>query len=148
MAEIDDVRALKTNWLYCLLVQVRDDTPEETQRNVEQGIPIYVRHHGAIMDLTASFQFIAFGVHGELKETCRDNSRAASKELLAECGENVRVVAFDGDMTYGNIGTDARMNYTVFVPKFDRCLAALLNTEFGCITELGSLPYAREAGNG
>jgi hypothetical protein len=145
MPEIDDIRALKTNWLYCLLVQVRDDTPEETQRNVEQCVPIYVRHHATIVDLTASFQFIAFGVHGEAKKECRDRSRAAAKELLAECGDTLRMVAFDGDMAYGNIGTDQRMNYTVFVPKFDRFLGALLNTEFGRITELESLPNGRES---
>ena len=139
MPDIEDIRALKTNWLYCLLVQVRDDTPEETRRNVEQGIPVYVRHHGVILDLTASIQFTVFGVHDQGKEECRNNSRATSEELIASCGENIRGVAFDCEMAYGTIGKDHRMNYTVFVPKFDRFLAALLSAEFGRITELGSI---------
>ena len=137
--EIDDVRALKTNWLYCLLVHVRDDTPEQIRRNVERCVPVYVKHHGAIVDMTASFQFVAFGVHGQAKTECRERSRAVVNELRATCGEDVRILAFDGDLAYGNIGTDERMNYTVFVPKFDRFLAALLKTEFGGITELGTL---------
>jgi hypothetical protein len=34
------------------------------------------------------------------------------------------------------IGSDARLNYTILPPKFDRLMAALLDTEFGSITEL------------
>lgn len=135
----DELRALKANWLYCLLVQVRDDTAEEIRRNVELCVPVYQKYRGTILDMTASFQFVAFGVHGQPKEESRDRSRAVVDELMAECAESVRIVAFDGDMTYGNIGTDICMSYSVLVPKFDRLLTALLNTEFGCVTELGLL---------
>jgi hypothetical protein len=138
-ADTGDIRALKTNWLYCLLVQVRDDTSEDIRRNVERCIPVYLKHRGVIVDMTASFQFVAFGVHGQPQEECRKGSRAAVNELLTTCGENIRIVAFDGEMAYGNVGTESCMSYSVLVPKFDRFLEALLNTEFGSVTQLSSL---------
>lgn len=136
----DDWRTLKTNWLYCLLVQVRDDTPEDMRCNAEQATLTFMKHHGVILDLTASLQFVVFGTFGEAKDKCRDDSSAASKELLLSLGNDIRIVAFDGNIAYGIIGADTRFNYTACVPKFDRFLAALLNTEYGRITELGSLP--------
>ena len=100
---------------------------------------MYLKHDGLIVDMTAWFQLVAFGVHGQPKEESRDRSRAVVNDLMAECRESSRIVAFDGEMTYGNIGTDNFMSYSVLVPKFDRFLVALLNTELGCVTELGSL---------
>jgi|GraSoiStandDraft_26_1057304.scaffolds.fasta_scaffold227774_2 hypothetical protein len=138
-SEMEDLRALKTNWLYCLLVRVRDDTAEDIRRNVERCVPVYLKHDGLVVDMTAWFQLVAFGVHGQPKEESRDRSRALVNDLMAECRESIRIVAFDGEMAYGNIGTDNFMSYSILIPKFDRFLVALLNTEFGHVTELGSL---------
>ena len=134
-----ELPALKTNWLDCLLVQVRDDTAEETRRNVDRCVPVYLKHHGFFLDMTASFQLVVFGAHGQPKKQSHDRSRAVVNELMTECAEVVRIVAFDGDIAHGNIGTHNCMSYSVLVPKFGRFLVALLNTEFGCVTELGSL---------
>jgi hypothetical protein len=119
---------------------VRDETPEDMRCNAEQATLTFMKHHGVILDLTASLQFVVFGTFGEAKDKCRDDSSAASKELLLSLGNDIRIVAFDGNIAYGIIGADTRFNYTACVPKFDRFLAALLNTEYGRITELGSLP--------
>jgi hypothetical protein len=140
MTNSNDLGTLKTSWLHCLLVQVRDDTPDDIRRGVEQVIPICVKHRGTITDLMASIQLVAFGMLGGAREECRDDSRSAMEELRASLGGGVRIVAFEGDAAYGNVGTDRRMNYTILTPKFDRLLAALLDTDFGGVSELGAYP--------
>ena len=137
--DANTIRTLKTGWLYCLLGQVRDDTPEDIRRNVERAVSIYAEHHGVILDLIASMHLIVFGMFADASEKSRGDSRAASKDVLVALGEDVRLVAFEGAITYGNIGTDRRMDYTALLPHFDRLLTALLNTNFGQITELGSI---------
>jgi hypothetical protein len=139
LIDLETLRALKTDWLYCLLAQVRDDTPEDIRCNIQQAIPICVKHCGLILDITASILFVAFGIHGGEKKENGDNSRSTLEELLASLNENIKVVSFDGDLPYGNIGTNQRMDYTILVPKFDRFIGALLSTEFGRVTELGSI---------
>lgn len=140
MDNSDHLRSLRTNWLYCLLAQVRDDTPEDIQRNVEKSVPICGKHHGIVMDLIASIQFVVFVIHGNSREESRDNCRAATHELLSLLGSGIRMVTFDGNISHGNIGTANRMNYTAPIPNFDRVLAALPKAEYGSIIELGSLP--------
>jgi hypothetical protein len=142
-----DARALnyKTAWLYCLLVQVRDDAPEDIQRTVAQVIPICLEQHGLVFDMMASIQLVAFGKifragDGIPVEEFHHKSRTACTELLTTLGSKVKIVAFSGDISHGNIGGEGRFNCTILVPKFDRVLTALLNTEFGCMTDLGSLP--------
>ena len=135
----DDVRALKTHWFYCLLAQVRDDTADTIRSNAERAIPIYVKHHGVIMDLMASVHFVAFGMIGENRETAQGGSQAASRELMAVLGDDIKIVTFDGPIAHGNIGTDARLAYTACVPDFGRMLAALVDTKYGGITDLGPI---------
>jgi hypothetical protein len=140
MTDSDDLRSLKTSRLYCLLVQVRDNTPDDIQRNVEQVIPIYAKHSGVIIDMIASIQLVLFGLFAATLQNMSDDSRETAEELLNLTEDQVRIVAFNGNISYGNIGTNNSMNYTACLPKFDRLLAALLGTEYGCITELGTLP--------
>jgi hypothetical protein len=88
-----------------------------------------------------SIQLVAFGTHtwSGTPEDCHRNSKITSGELIASLREEIGIVAFNGNISYGNIGSDQRFTYTIVVPKFDRFLAALLNTEFGRLTELGAL---------
>ena len=50
-----------TTRLSCLLIQVRDDTPEQAQRNIAQIILICTAAGGVIFDMMASIQLVAFG---------------------------------------------------------------------------------------
>lgn len=133
-----DLRSIRTRRLNCLLSQVRDRTPEEIRLNVERAVNIYAHNHGVILDMLSSIQLVVFGLT-EASEDQRRNWKAASKELIASLRADIRVVAFEGDIAYGNIGTDTRMNYTVLLPEFDRLLAALLATEFGQVNKLGTV---------
>jgi hypothetical protein len=124
-------------WLHCLLIQVRDDTPEDTQRNVAQIVPICLNNDGVIFDLMASIQLVGFGKLFRSDKTQQEynhNSLNASSEILGCLGSNVRIVSFCGDIPYGNFGGDRRLAFTIAPPKFDRFMAALLDTKFGQIT--------------
>ena len=104
-----------------------------------QVVAICLINQGAIVDMMASIQLVAFGMEfGHSSGSVgaiRRNSRMVSGELLATLRGDVRIVAFSGDIAYGNIGAE-RFAYTILPSKFDRFLAALLDTEFGGITEL------------
>ncbi|MFZ2008085.1 MAG: hypothetical protein WB697_05940 [Stellaceae bacterium] len=133
------MRELKTTWLYCLLAQVREGSADTIWSNAERAIPIYVKHHGMIMDLMVSVHFVAFGMIGENRETAQRNSQAAARELMAALGDDIKIVTFDGSIAHGNIGTGSRLAYTACVPDFSRMLAALVDAKYGGITELGSI---------
>jgi hypothetical protein len=88
---------LRSNQLFGLLIQVRDDIPEDVQRHVEKVVPIGLKHHGTIVDQMASILLIAFGMkfpYDGSDEENRQRSRAASEELLAALGGHARIVAF------------------------------------------------------
>jgi hypothetical protein len=129
---------LKTNWLYCLLIQVRDDTAADVRRNGEHAMAICQRS-GVIADIMASIQLVIFGFPDGTQEQCRTNGQVTAAELQASLGDDVRVVAFYGEVTHGVVGTKQRFDYSILVPKFDRFLSALLGTGWGHVTEFGSL---------
>jgi hypothetical protein len=133
-----DAFDLKTSWLYCLLVQVRDDTAADVRRNGEQAMAVCQRR-GVIMDIMASVQLVIFGYPDGTQEQCRTNGQSTAAELQASLGDDVRVVAFYGDVTHGLLGTKERFDYATLLPKFDRFLSALLATEWGRVTEFGPL---------
>jgi hypothetical protein len=137
-----DLTRLTTKWLCCLLLQVRDDSPEDIQCNIAPIIPICLQNNGLIVDMMASIQLVAFGEIANIKcsiENSRQNCRNSVNEILKLLDKNIKIVAFEGNLAVGNIGAGQRFNYTVLVPKFDRLLAALLNTEHGHVTELPPL---------
>lgn len=130
--------------LYCLLLQVRDDTPDDIARNVERAVPICMENRGVIFDTAASMLLVVFGAfefNGPVEQRSDDSSTTMQK-LLRALGADVRIVAFSGDFRVGNIGSSQRFSFTVLLPKYGRYVAALLDTEFGHVTELGSIQGA------
>ncbi len=127
--------------LYCLLLQVRDDTSEDISENIARTVPICLENNGVILDMAASVQLVAFGAQdfGGPVEQRRDDSGKTSAQLLAALGTDVRIVSFSGDFGVGLVGTNRHISYTVLLPKYDRFLRALLDTEFGQMTDLGSV---------
>lgn len=128
-----------TAWLHCLLIQVRDDTPDDTQRNITHIVPICLNNDGVIFDLMASIQLVGFGKlfrSNKTQEEHRHNGLNASNEILKTLGSNTRIVSFSGEIPYGNFGEDRRFAFTIGPPKFDRFMAALLETEWGRISDV------------
>jgi hypothetical protein len=132
-------RELKTAWLDCLLIQVYDDNSADISRNVERVVSICLQNQGVVLDLMASIQLVAFGIfafQSGSKEEIRGYSSTTLDELIAALGKDVRIVRFSGDTSYGNVGGAERFAFTIAPNNFDRFLAALLSTDFGCVTEL------------
>jgi hypothetical protein len=128
---------LKSAWLCCLLIQVRDDNPAELSRNAKAAIRISLKNAGVILAIMASIQLVAFGLfpfQGRSEEEVRGNSRNAAEGLIADLGEDVKIVEFSGDMPYGNIGDSRQFAFGIAPSNFDRFLARLLATEFGSVT--------------
>jgi hypothetical protein len=118
-----------------LLVQVRDDPVGQVQLYDAQAIPIYLKHDGVLMHLMGPVHFVSFGAFDNTKGADLTNFRAAITELRTTFEHNIRIVAFSGEMLVGNFGTSDHMSYTAVAPKFERFLKALVNTEFGQVTE-------------
>jgi hypothetical protein len=135
---------LTTSWLCCLLAQVRDDTPEVIQSNVAKIVPFYVRKGGIIVEMMSSIQLVTYGApypwnKDKTTEDFAQARRDASVAILDAFDKDVRIVLFDGEFAVGTIGNNQRLSYTLLAPKFDRFFKALLETEFGSITEIPSL---------
>ena len=89
-----------------------------------------------LMHLMGSVHFVTFGAFDYTKGADLNNFRAAIAELQATFGDDVRIVAFSGEMSVGNYGTGEYMSYTAVAPNFGRFLKAPVDTGFGQIFEL------------
>jgi prevent-host-death family protein len=95
-------RLEQDRYLYCLFCQVRDETPEEVRCNVEKVVRVCVAKQGTIVEMMASLQLVVFGAPlTRPLEELRQSWGAASEELLAALGRDIRIVAFSGNLAFG-----------------------------------------------
>jgi len=123
--------------VHFLLIQVRDETFLDAERNVGTAIEICHKMGGTIMAVASSFLFVTFGATVQKEDNVRDSASAASEHLSATLGNNVKIISFSGNTAYGIYGTSNFMVYGAIIPIFDRYLGELCRVSFGQIVEMG-----------
>ena len=112
-----------------IVLQVRDDTPEDLQRHLDQALEIVVNQGGVVESIMSSIVSVIF------KPTPDPQDRPVDA-LLGKLGSNVRVVYGHGECLRGFLGIPAAFSHGTILPNFNRTLEILLHLEFGSSTEI------------
>jgi len=118
----------KENIRYIVL-QVRDDTPEDLQRHLDQALEVVVSQGGVVESIMSSIVSVIF------KPTPDPQDRPVDA-LLSRLGSNVRAVYGHGECLRGFLGIPAAFSHGTILPNFNRTLEILLHLEFGSSTEI------------
>jgi hypothetical protein len=112
-----------------IVLQVRDDTPEDLQRHLDQALEIVVNQGGIVESIMSSIVSVIF------KPTPDPQDRPVDA-LLARLGLNVRAVYGHGECLRGFLGIPAAFSHGTILPNFNRTLEILLHLEFGSSAEI------------
>lgn len=115
-----------------ILLQVRDDPVEQAAVNVAKAIDLIERRNGMVTDVMSSMVLAVFGLpDSDDAEKERDQQAKCVARLVAELGQDVRLVHGMADGLAGTFGSPQHMHYGPLLPGFQRHLGALLTLEFG-----------------
>jgi hypothetical protein len=115
-----------------VLVQVRDDRPDQVAPRLATAHAIVVEKEGTICDLMSSMSLSVFGFPVSAG-TDRDgaNRDAAATELLRALAPDARLVHGVAEGLIGNSGSPHRFHYGPVIPHFTNVVEVLIKLEFG-----------------
>ncbi|SEE50648.1 hypothetical protein SAMN05444161_5985 [Rhizobiales bacterium GAS191] len=116
-----------------VIVLVRDDTAEETQRHLGQVLTTLHEFGGRFETVLSSMAMFVFGGLPDAEydtaytQTVSDCARA----VLGELGPNAKVVYGQATCLEGGLWTQPYPLFCVTIPEFGKVISALVSLEFG-----------------
>jgi len=120
-----------------ILLQVRDEPVEQAAVNAAKAIDLIERRNGMVTDVMSSMVLAVFGLpESEDAEKDRDQQAKSVARLVAELGQDVRLVHGTAGGLAGTFGSPQHVHYGPLLPGFARYLTALMALEFGQSAEI------------
>jgi len=115
---------LKKEAIRYVILQVRDDTPEDVQHHLAQALEILIEHDGVIEDFMSSIVTVTF-------KPTPDTNKPSLDALVGKLGPDVRAIYGCGEFPRGTYGSQGRFNYGTIFPHIGIKLEALFQLQFG-----------------
>ena len=126
---VDDIAPAR---LPFILLQVRDDRPEQVTARLATAHAIVIERNGVVSDIMSSLSLSVFGFPDSAGlETDRANHASAVEDLMRNLSPDVRLLHGIVDGLIGNTGSELRMHYGPVIPRFADYLQTLMKLEFG-----------------
>lgn len=111
------------------LIQVRDDTAEDIQRNLTAAIDVVLNEGAMIESVLSSYVAVSFDHRSSM-------TMQRMPALAVALGPNARSVYQGGEYLRGIVGSDRYFSYGSIIPRFGALFEELHRLEFGASKEI------------